>query len=99
MLEGIAINELTFVLALIVALIVVIEAVLRIRKWHNRKDEDKEYDKFLESPFKNIKFLIPTKDIYEIKYYNQDEKEHSLKELKLPTNFKDIIFLIRVNPC
>lgn len=87
---------LEFFLTLMIAIIIVIEAIINIRKWLRKKWDDKEYDKFLERPF-DVEFLIPKKDTYKIKYYKQDNEEHKSQSINLPPNFKDVIFIL-LNP-
>ena len=87
-------NESIFVLTLIVAIIIIIEAIIKSIKWADRKDEDHDYNEFLKDPLKNLTFFIPIKKKYKIKYCKQDDKEHSLKQIEMPPNFNDVIFLM-----
>jgi hypothetical protein len=84
-------------IAALAGIVVVCLMVWGIRK--EKKDLEeydkimKEYDDLINDPFE-IHFLIPSKEKYDgISYYEQDDEEHLVEELQIPSNTEDVIFL------
>jgi hypothetical protein len=83
----------TFGLELATFLIVLLTAIYGVILWYRRREEEKEYRKLTEDPFE-YNFLIPAKSEHLIKYEKQDDKGYEKKEVVLPANFEDYLFLI-----
>ena len=87
--------ELEFFLTLVTAIIVIIGAILNLRKYFRRKIQDKEYNDFLKNPFKSINFLVPKESEIKLSYCKQEKNKHfTFKELEFPKNHKDLIFIM-----
>lgn len=58
-----------------------------------QKNDSNKYETLLSDPFE-MHFLIPTRKKYnKISYYEQDDEEHLLDELEIPSGNEDIVFL------
>ena len=86
-------DMLAIVFSGIAALTGIISVYLVVRRWQKEKRASEEYEKLLNDPFE-MHFLIPTREKYNnISYYEQDDEEHLVEELQIPSNTEDVIFL------
>lgn len=77
-------------------LIVFSSAIIGFYFWNRRRIENKEYEKLMDNPLE-FHFFIPNMKLkIPLKYYKQDDEDHTPDELVMPPNFEDdLMILIR----